>query len=534
MIKRKQIIIATIVIGIISFAFLAYTVLFAANDSAVIKYGLDADPLNLDPQKATDCNSLMVIQSIYEGLFKIDNDGKLTEGVVESYNLSKDKKLYTFHLKKDSGWHSINKNDFNGNIITAHDFVFAFRRLLNPTTGSVAANNFFTIENAREVNAGNKSITDLGIYALDDFTLRIKLENPDESFLYLLTTAPAMPCNEEFFNSTTGNYGLEADAVLSNGAFYLHEWIHDDYLRLRSNEYYKGQSPKPPGVSFLIGDSEKMQKYFDDNVTHAILSPTSNFDTTLNSQSFESVTWGFVFGNKKRWRNADLRESLQLTVNHDIMDEYLPVEFSKAEGLIPPSISGIDTSFREFAGEILPKNDISRAKKKYKSALKQLGVEKLSKVTVIMPENTANKYNNILIENFSHISQIWQSQLGLFPAIKEYSLKDFEAKVKSGSFDIAIYPFTASYDSPRSVLDNFIDIKANTPAYLQNAMNRAEKALTNKKRMENYKQAENYIIKNHYVIPLYFQKEYFIMNKGIRDIIFFPGNKLIDFTQAYR
>ena len=123
----------------------------------LMSYSLTDDPQSLDPQVASDYNSMLVIQNIYEGLLTKEEDGKLSEGVATSYDVSDDKMAYTFHLRSDAKWMHRYKNDPEDGTesyntpVTAYDFQFAFRRLLNPNTNSPFAANFYCIKNAKAV-----------------------------------------------------------------------------------------------------------------------------------------------------------------------------------------------------------------------------------------------------------------------------------------------------------------------------------------------------------------------------------------------
>ncbi|MCL2014244.1 MAG: peptide ABC transporter substrate-binding protein [Oscillospiraceae bacterium] len=546
--RKRTFTIIIIAAAIAAFAFLFYTVRSANSGSLIIKYGIDGDPANLDPQIATDYNSLMVIQNIYEGLFKFDDNGELVPAAAESYEISEDKKTYTFFLKPGGKWRGVKDCEYNGNPVTAQDFNFAFRRLFNPGTKSEAADGFFAIKNSRKIRNGEIPVTSLGIKAADKYTLIIELENPDSDFLRMLATGPASPCNSEFFEESGGKYGRRTDAVLGNGPFYLQEWQHGNYLKLRSNDYYR-TPPTAPGLNFLIAEPEQLEQYFNTGVTHAYISPVprKNSGQTI---SFESVTRGLIFGSGEIWKNKNLRQSLQLSINPELVlgSENIRSSsgFSAAAGLVPPSVSGLsgNKNFRQLAPDAVPGHNLKLAKKRYSAAQQKLGQEALSGLAVIVPKtlgagpgsgiNSGGYIQTADMEIFTDISQVWQSELGFFAAIEQLPADEFNTRLRAGNFDIALMTVTASYDSPRSALDNFISVYSQNLPQLNNILRKSEAAVTTKKRMQMYVNAEKYIINNRFFIPLYFQKEYFIMGKGVRGINFNERNRLMDFRNAYK
>ncbi|MBR3148619.1 MAG: hypothetical protein IKF64_00460, partial [Eubacterium sp.] len=203
-------------------------------------YPFSADVNSFDPQVAATSDEYLIIENTFEGLIRMDDEGNVQKGVAESWEISDDGLNYTFHLKKGLKW-NINAEkydegekkgeykderlrmlgyEFNPDI-TAHDFVFALQRAVSPETQCPMFSSVSSIENASAIYSGKMSRDKLGVSAPDDYTLTIKLAYPDSSFMETLTSAVAMPCNEEFFNATKGRYGLLTKFSLFNGQFYL-------------------------------------------------------------------------------------------------------------------------------------------------------------------------------------------------------------------------------------------------------------------------------------------------------------------------
>ena len=184
-------------------------------DKAYIYFSLDEQPKTLDPQIASSDSELMIVRNIFEGLLRKNEKGEIVCGVAESYK--KNNLIYTFKLRKDAVWS-------NEEAVTAHDFVFALRRAVDPKTESPFVRRLFCIVNAKEINMGNMSVNDLGVKAIDDHTLQINLHTYDDSFEETLTTSLTMPCNEKFFNESAGKYGIFKEHTLSNGSYKLSKW----------------------------------------------------------------------------------------------------------------------------------------------------------------------------------------------------------------------------------------------------------------------------------------------------------------------
>ena len=196
---------------------------------------LETEVQSLDPQLATDGTSFEVIANYTDGLMQMDANGAAVEALAESYELSEDGKTYTFHLK-DAKWS-------NGDAVTAADFVFGWQRAVDPANASEYAymlSDIGQVVNAADIIAGSKPVTDLGITAVDDKTLKVELNVPVSYFLSLMYFPTFYPMNQKFFESCGDTYGTSADTVLSNGAFVLtsYEPAATAFELVKNADYY--------------------------------------------------------------------------------------------------------------------------------------------------------------------------------------------------------------------------------------------------------------------------------------------------------
>ena len=137
---------------------------------AFIYIDFDSIPTTLDPQLADSDEELTVVRSLFDTLLRYDSEGKIVPSGAESY--TKDGNTYTFKLKKDAKWVS-------GEAVTANDYVYAFRRAVDPATKAPYASSLFSIVNAKDIYEGKLNTSDLGVTATDDYTLKIELMGAD-------------------------------------------------------------------------------------------------------------------------------------------------------------------------------------------------------------------------------------------------------------------------------------------------------------------------------------------------------------------
>ena len=177
-------------------------------------YALSAEPVTLDPQVCTDSSGLTVINAIFEGLVRLNEAGEAVPGMATSWEANSDNTIFTFHLREDAMWYGTGVDEDVP--LTAADFVYAFQRAVDPATDSPLASQLFCIQNAKEINEGTLSVNSLGVSAVGDYTLVVNLAYSCPEFPAMTASSVFMPCNEEFFKTTNGKYGISNNTMLTN------------------------------------------------------------------------------------------------------------------------------------------------------------------------------------------------------------------------------------------------------------------------------------------------------------------------------
>ena len=339
--------------------------------SASFTWFVDTIPSNLDPQVASTASDVIACENLYSGLVRKDASGKLVPALAEHWEVSSDRRTYTFTLKSGLAY-TATKGAATDYAITAEDFVFAFRRMFRADTASPYAVEFSAIENSAAVLAGQLPETALGVQARGDATLVFCLSEPDENFLSKLTLPGAMPCDEDFFNSTRGTYGLSAASTLSSGSFYLYNWTASglflrrepsgnrvDSLRLVQNTGASGQS-----AAQLIAN-EKCSAALDE----------TGEATSLQSISYSDTTWSLLFNCNSVFGSTPLRQALAEAGAPQIRI------FAKIENLagvqaLPEFLSLVDEVViaRGDLGNAMPLWELPRCQKQLSAACRAAGV----------------------------------------------------------------------------------------------------------------------------------------------------------------
>lgn len=190
-----------------------------------LRLNLHSEPPSLDPRKFTDTTSGHVLIMLFEGLTRIDIDNKPKPGAAEKILISKDKCTYTFTLR-DSLW-------CNGERVTAEDFAYSWRKMLDPLFPSEFAYKLFVIKNAAEVKAGKLPMEALGLHVLDEKTLEVTLNHPTPYFLELTAVPYCFPVNKKI-DVEFPDWAAEAGPhYISNGPFCLKKWEHENEILVK-------------------------------------------------------------------------------------------------------------------------------------------------------------------------------------------------------------------------------------------------------------------------------------------------------------
>lgn len=194
--------------------------------------GNDGDPETMDVQKQSTVTESHLSRDLFENLYIHNAKGEVVPGVAASHTVSADGKVYTFKLRPNAKWS-------NGEDFKASDYVFTYRRIINPDTGAKYANLLFPIRNAEKINKKQDGVKleDLGVRAIDDKTLEITLERPTPFFLELLTHNTSSPVNAAAV-TRHGNDWVKPENWVGNGAYVLREWTPNSHIRLDRNPHF--------------------------------------------------------------------------------------------------------------------------------------------------------------------------------------------------------------------------------------------------------------------------------------------------------
>lgn len=501
---------------------------------------LESNPQNLDPQLAEDRESKAVIANMMSGLVKKNADGAIVPDAAESYTISDDELTYTFELKKNITWECV--NGFKANM-KADDFVFAFRRIFDPEAlYSPYVEEFACIKNAYAVAKGEKDKSALGVKATSDHTLQIELEYPYFGFIDLLTTTAAMPCNELFFQSTKGRYGLAAETTASNGAFYLKEWNYDpywdnNYIIMRRNKsnsavdmvypysinYFITRDSSADADSFKMGDIDcfVLDSYDKKLLKNGI------------SEQYNTKNYGLVFNtSSKYFSNKNLRTALAASFSREIYAGMLENGLTTAYGIVPDAVTVMGKSYRNLIPDTsMDMYNVKMAQELWQSELESQEIVSVDGIKITVPESFAGA------DYLKYITEQWQQNLDFYCGIEVVSQKEYEMKISEGTFEILLTEIAPHSGEPSEFIDFFCDeknditkgaLKGSAYGYIYGI----ERAESLSKAITLYTNAEKSIVDSALYIPLFYGSEYFVYSDKANDLTYRPFSRQVEFRYA--
>ncbi len=504
---------------------------------------LPDNPACLDPQYSDYQTADIVIANIMEGLMRLDTNGVPVEAGAESYTITDDGLHYMFNLREGCVWYRSGMREGTEIPVTAQDYVYAFRRMLDPITQSPYAQFFSCIKNANSIMAGTMDPSSLGISAPDDSTVMFQLEYTNAEFLQLLALPCSVPCNEEFFLSTNGRYGLDMETTMCNGPFYITKWNYDAYgndnfITLKKNKtHYDKDNISPSSLQFTIMKSQAAaERNFSDGNADVLITetyPTNYVDRKeYTVQAERAQTLGLIFNPENELlQNPKLRLAIAYGINRAAYAPVLSEDMTPAYGVIPPAATLLDSSYREICADeplALP-YDPQKAASLFDSAAEELQLNSLNSIRILMP-TTITDTDALLT-----ICQEWQTLFGQYIGIEMVTQPEYERRLASGEFSMALYAVHAERNSCYDVLQEFSRDKKimgfESQAY-SDIMIRLASVGKISDSVPLYHAAEQAILDTNTFVPLFYKNIYLVATAGNRDIIFNPFSGVLDFRRA--
>ncbi|MFD2444736.1 peptide ABC transporter substrate-binding protein [Bacillus sp. CGMCC 1.16607] len=524
-----------------------------ASGKKVLRTNNHSEPGALHPGLAEGTHDSWIVDHVFEGLTTKAPDGTIVPGMAESWEPSEDGLTWTFHLKEGMTWS-------NGEPLTAQDFEYAWKFALDPNTASTYAYQFYYLAGAQDYNnigadvlaKYNEEVAKaeaegkeppakpvisedqlgpardkVGVKALDDKTLEVKLLQATPYFLDLTSFRTYFPINKKLAESNPDWY-KEASTFVSNGPFKLTEWKHKETITLSKNEkYYDAASIKLDEVLLYILEDQNTawQMYETGDIDLLDDLPAEVTGKLLAEQRADfhnaaelSTYYYNLNSDVKPFNNPKVRKAFSMAIDRKTITEHVSQGGQMpAYGVIPPGMPDVTGDFRENAGALFEEN-VEEAKKLLAEGLAEEGLKKLPEVTLLYNTSEVHK---VIAEA---IQEMWRKNLG----VDNLKLENVEFQVKldrekSGDFMISRAGWVGDYVDPMTYLDLWL---TDGPYNDVNYSNREYDALVNKAktvmdpeiRMDAMHKAEEILMNDMPIVPIYYYTRPHVYKENVTGI----------------
>jgi oligopeptide transport system substrate-binding protein len=477
-----------------------------------------AEPETLDPALLTGQPEFRIVIGLFEGLMQLEpKTARPIPGLAKRVEISPDGRSYTFHLRTNLVWST-------GGPITADDVVYSWIRALNPATASDYAGQLYYLENAEAFNAGKiKEPTLVGVHALDQFTVRVDLNQPTPFFLAICT----MPITYVVPRQTIEKYGdrwIMAQPLPSSGPYELVYWRLNDKVRLKKNpRYWDAVHTQSSTIDLLpVGSpSAALNLYMNgqaDIVWDKELVPTELVDLLLKRPDFHKFNYlatYFIRFNvtRKPFDDPRVRQALALAIDKERIVKKITRAGEQPASHLVPSISVNYTSPEglgynpALARKLLAEAGYPGGK----------GFPRFEYMFNAAAGGAAEIHQNIAIE----LQQMWRDQLGIHMELRQLEWKVYLSAQSHLDYELSRSSWVADYDDANTFLGMFTSDDGNNRTGWKNArydalINEANEQTDLKKREELFQQAETLLVRDQVpIIPLFFYVgiNYFDTNK---------------------
>lgn len=475
------------------------------------------DVPQLDPTKTTDSTSIIVTNNVFEGLYRLDGDNKPTPGIAESVEVSKDKKTYTFKLRKDAKWS-------DGSAVTADDFIYAWKRALDPKTAAEYAYILQDLKNANKIMAGKAELDELGVKKIDDQTLEVQLEAPAPYFLGLTSFPTYLPLKQSFVEDKGDKFATSVDTMVFNGPFVLDKWQANAGWTYKKNpDYWDKANVKMDQINVKVVKeiSTGVNLFEAKEVDFAPITSefVSQYEKSEDYKTRPDARINFLRFNQKNkaLKNKNIRKALALGFEKQGITDVILNDGSKPANFIVAKDFTFTPDGEDFRVKYpdLQSYDADAAKKAWDAGLKELGVKTVELSMLSRDEDAFKKVSEYLKGDLEkHLP-------GLTINIKQQPFKNFLDLESKGDYDISAAGWGPDYQDPMTFLDmwltggSFNRMEYSNKKFddlIKGAKQQADEA----KRWSDMQEAEKILLTDDYAIaPIYQKGEAYLQRTNI-------------------
>ncbi len=502
-----------VIVVLFLFGICAYIYTSKNNDmSETIRIAILGEPTTLDPNFIEGGTwERMVLQDAFTGLFENDENGNIIPALVDKYEVSKDGTLYTFYLK-DTKWS-------DGVKLTAYDFQFSYKRMLDPNTPAIYAYYHFPIKNAEQYKLGKVGFDQVGVKVLDEKTLQIKLEKPMGYFITTLSHPATFPIPQHIVEKY-GKSWSNTEHIVSNGAYKISSWKLKSYIKSIKNDlyfdankvhikniiYYTQEDRSSLLKRYRAGEIDILDDFPSDQYTWL----KANYPNDIRISPFSAIYFIAINMDNPYLKNIKVREALNLAIDRKIIvEKILKTGETQAYSLSP--FIGPYNPAQYNLRKISQDDRIKQAKK----LITSLGFDNKKPLQLNLSYTNDENDKKIIIA----VADMW-AKIGVKVNLVSKEIAIHYQELHNQNFELGRVRWLGHYADPATFLEIFQAKVANNFGNYNNSQydylfKKASATLNEKERNLSYKQAEQLLLNDYAFIPLFFNTKRILLNPRV-------------------
>lgn len=491
-----------------------------------ISVSLPAELTTLDTTQTTDKVTFTVIQHLFEGLYRFDEKSQPVPGLAEEAVISEDGKTYTFKLKEEAKWS-------DGQQVQAADFAYAWKKLVDPKTMGPNAYLLDNVVNCQDIREGKADIATIGLETPDEKTFVVHLEQPQPSFLSVVSIGWLAPQRQSYVEEKGTAYGKTSEDLLYTGPFILKDWQQTgaEWTLAKNPEYYdqavvkldkiKGSTIKEENTGIQLFESGELDLQ---KISGLYVQQYQNNDSLVTQKDIANYFLDFNKQANKPLSNVHLRKAIALAIDKEsLVNDVLNDGASVLNGLIPSGLyanPNTNEDFRTYSGDY-NEYDSNKAQAEWSQAQSAIG-DKIELTLLVTDDDHGQKIGEYLQ------NQLQDHLPGLTITINKQPRTNLNQSRADGQYELSISGWIAG----SSDLDSYFNLYKKGSSYNYGGyVNEDYTALTENARtvdandpdkvFEDYKSAESILLAEDAAqVPLYQSASNYLIRSTIKDIQF--------------
>ncbi len=486
-----------------------------------ITFALQNEPDGFDPSVTNNSFASIFLANCFEGLTTLDTtNGSVIGGNAESWDISADGTVYTFHLRQGLKWS-------DGSPLTAKDYVYTFQRIATPaTTARYLSLVTDYVKNAQEFYDGKATADEFGVKAVDDNTLEITLKAPTPFFTDLLTMWTFSPVQQATIEANGDKWTASADTYVSNGPFKVSEFnMGESVVLVKNANYWDADAVKLDKVTLrYIKDAGTALSAYESNEIDGSRSVPASDIARLKAENAGlhfAPAYGTVYYDinckKAPYDNVLVRKALNMAIDRDsLINDVAQVDGTPAFSFIAPgyTVDGEDFTDGRSNFDLSEEADVEGAKK----ALADAGYPDGKGFPTMQLSYYTNDNVKKIVEA---LAQMWETNLGIKVEISNEEWAVYYDNVVAGNFEVGAMGWSGDYLHPMTFLPLAYTGDPNNLTGYSNPdydalVDKARVTTDPKEDMDIMRQADNLVSAEYPFVTLYYKSNMLLMKDYVK------------------